>query len=120
MDTVNSDLVGEIWSPGQPFNHSSQYGQIDFSPEGEFEVRSLQTFKLVYTAGPCGMDDTGSLKIVFRFPLDIGGLQTTDPTKINYVSAKTSNGAKLTLGYNPVGHMRPRDDHYPYFCQRAF
>ena len=32
------------------------------------EAGSMQTFTLVYTAGRFGIDDTGSLKIGFRFP----------------------------------------------------
>lgn len=109
MKPVNPDLVGEIWPSAAPFNNRAQYGHIDFSPTGAFEVRSLQTFKLVYTAGPYGIDDTGALKVVFRFPMDQGGLQTSDPGSLNYVSAQASNGSQLSLSYNAFGHMRPRD-----------
>lgn len=117
---VNSNLVGELWPPGEPFGTASQYGSVDFSPTGVFEVRGLQTFTLVYTAGPCGIDDTGALKVVFRFPLDINELQSTDPLALNYVSAKASNGARLTLSYNPFGHMRPRDRALTIFISDGF
>jgi len=120
MKPVDSDLVGEIWPSAEPFDDSLQYGRIDFSPTGAFEVRSLQTFKLIYTAGRYGIDDTGALKVVFRFPLDLGGLQTTDPSALNYVSAQASNGAKLTLTYNPSGHMRPRDRALTVFISDGF
>ena len=120
MKSVQPELVGEIWPSARPFHDSSQYGHIDFTPTGSFEVRSLQTFKLVYTVGPYGIDDTGALKVVFRFPLDIGGLQTTDPKALNYVSAKASNSAKLTLTYNPLGHMRPRDRALTIFISDGF
>lgn len=120
MKPVLPELVGEIWPSAQPLKDSSLYGHVDFSPTGAFEVRSLQTFKLVYTAGPYGIDDTGALKVVFRFPLDIGGLQTTDPSALNYVSARASNGAKLTLTYNRSGHMRPRDRALSIFVSDSF
>ena len=120
MSFVDPDLVGEIWPAAAPFDDSSKYGRIDFGPTGVFEARSLQTFKLVYTAGPYGIDDTGALRIVFRFSLDIGGLQTTDPAAKNYVSAKTGNGAKLTLTYNRSGHMRPRDRALTVFIADGF
>ena len=120
MKPVPPELVGEIWPSAKPFDDSSQYGHIDFSPTGAFEVRSLQTFKLVYTVGPYGIDDTGALKVVFRFPLDIGGLQTSDPLALNYVSAQASNGAKLILTYNPFGHMRPRDRALTVFISDGF
>lgn len=120
MKPVDSDLVGEIWPSAKPFDDLSQYGRIDFSPTGAFQIRSLQTFKLIYTAGPYGIDDTGALKVVFRFPLDIGGLQTTDPSALNYVSAQASNEAKLTLTYNRIGHMRPRDRALTVFISDGF
>jgi len=120
MKPVDPDLVGEIWPSAEPFDDSLQYGRIDFSPIGAFEVRSLQTFKLIYTAGRYGIDDTGALKVVFRFPLDLGGLQTTDPSALNYVSAQASNGAKLTLTYNSLGHMRPRDRALTVFISDGF
>jgi hypothetical protein len=96
MKLVNLDLVGEIWSSIQPFDDPSKYGRIDLSTTGTFEIHCLQTFKLVYTGGPCSIDDTCALKVVFRFILDIGGMQTTDPAALNYVSAKANNDAKLT------------------------
>jgi hypothetical protein len=109
MKPVNPEIVGELWPSARPFDDPSQYGRIELSPTGEFEVRSLQTFKLVYTAGPYGIDDTGALKIVFRSIMDIGGFQTTDPTAPNYVTAQSSNDVTLSIAYLPSGHMRPRE-----------
>lgn len=120
MKPLDSELIGEIWPSAEPFNDPSHYGRIDFSPAGRFEIRSLQTFKLVYTAGPYGIDDTGALRVVFRFPIDIGGLQTTNPTAMNYVSAIASNSAKLKLNYNRTGHMRPRDRALTVFIAEGF
>ena len=109
MKPVNPDFVGELWPSAQPFDDLSLYGKVEFSPTGAFEVRSLQTFNLVYIAGPFGIDDTGALKIVFRSIIDIGGFQTTDPAAPNYVTARASNAATLSIEYLPSGHMRPRD-----------
>jgi hypothetical protein len=109
MKPVNPEIIGELWPSAQPFDDPSQYGHIKLSPTGAFEVRSLQTFKLVYTAGPYGIDDTGALKIVFRSIIDIGGFQTTDPAAPNYVTARSSNDVTLSIEYLPSGHMRPRD-----------
>ena len=39
----------------------------------------MQSFTLVYTAGAFGIDDTGSIKIGFRFATDFGPVQFTDP-----------------------------------------
>ena len=108
MKPVDPKFVGELWPSSQPFEDQFLYGNAVLSPTGAFEVRSLQTFKLVYTAGKYGIDDTGALKIVFRTISDMGGLQVLDPAAPNYVTARASNGASLSIKYSPLGHMRPR------------
>jgi hypothetical protein len=120
MKPVNPELVGEIWPSAEPLSKLSHYGSITFSPAGKFEVRSLQTFKLVYTVGRYGIDDTGAIKVVFRFPMDIGGLQTSDPAALNYVTAHASNRATLTVDYNASGHMRPRNAALTVFVSDGF
>ena len=37
---------------------------------GEFEAGSYQSFTLTYKAGRFGIDDSGSIRIVFRFATD--------------------------------------------------
>jgi len=54
--------MGEIWPSAQPAANPDLYGKVEFSPNGAFEVRSFQTFHLVYTAGLYGMDDTGAIQ----------------------------------------------------------
>jgi hypothetical protein len=49
-------------------------------PKGAVEARSLQTFKLTYTTGRYGLDDTGSIRIVFRVTADGGKLSRRLPT----------------------------------------
>jgi hypothetical protein len=76
--------------------------------QGEgFEAGSFQSFDLVFTAGRFGVDDTGSLRIVFRFASDMGAPQFGDPRAPNYVTATASNGARLDLSYSPRLNMRP-------------
>ena len=50
-------------------------GRAAIEPSGSFEAGSHQSFVLVYTAGTFGIDDTGSLKIGFRFATDFGPVQ---------------------------------------------
>ena len=105
----DSDYVGEGWTPVQPGADPVLYGHVDFAPKGKFEVRSYQTFTLTYTVGRFGLDDTGAIRVVFRAMGDTGTMQTTDPTADNYVSAKSSNGATLSVDYTRRGQSaRPR------------
>ena len=105
----DSDYVGEGWTPVQPGPDPVLYGHVDFAPKGKFEVRSYQTFTLTYTVGRFGLDDTGAIRVVFRAMGDTGTMQTTDPTADNYVSAKSSNGATLSVDYTRRGQSaRPR------------
>jgi hypothetical protein len=83
------------------------YGSVELTPTGAFEARSLQTFSLIYTVGRFGLDDTGSIKVVHRYPNDWGRLQTDDPAGINYVTATASNGSRLQLIYENGGEQRP-------------
>ncbi|MCP5152614.1 MAG: DUF3604 domain-containing protein [Ectothiorhodospiraceae bacterium] len=83
------------------------YGHVTLEPRGAFEARSLQTFELVYTVGRYGIDDTGSIRVVFRFMGDWGDLQTDDPTGYNYVTARTSTNSRLALSYGGTAHQRP-------------
>ena len=45
-------------------------GAVSLSPTGEFEAGSFQTFTLIYTAGKYGIDDSGSMRVCFRFASD--------------------------------------------------
>lgn len=104
---VASHLVGEVWPAAHPGEDPVLYGHVELNPEGAFEARSVQTFQLIYTVGRYGIDDTGSIRVVFRFVGDQGDLQFADPTGYNYVTAKTSTGATLRLHYGGTAHQRP-------------
>tara|TARA_B100000315_G_scaffold251951_1_gene287717 strand:+ start:3921 stop:6224 length:2304 start_codon:yes stop_codon:yes gene_type:complete len=104
---VDSVLVGEVWPAAAPAEDPVLYGQAQLSPDGAFEVRSYQTFTLTYTVGRFGLDDNGSIRVVFRFFGDWGGLQMEDPAAPNYVTAITSLGTKPSLNFQRIGHSRP-------------
>ena len=106
-DLVANSLVGSVWPNAQPGEDPVQYGHASIEPKGAFEARSLQTFTLVYTVGRYGIDDTGSIRVVFRFMGDSGDLQTTNPTAYNFVSAHTNTNSRLSLSYAKTGHTRP-------------
>ncbi len=106
---VDSELVGELWPAGQPGEDPVLYGHAELEPKGAFEVRSSQTFRLIYTVGRYGLDDTGAIRVLFRAMSDSGRLQTTDPTGANYVTATTSSGVPLQVDYSHHGiTARPR------------
>ncbi len=73
------------------------------------EAGAFATVTLVYTAGFFGIDDTGSLKIVFRFASDMGRPQFTDPAAPGYTTVEASNGAVLEVVWDPKRNIRPWD-----------
>ena len=82
-------------------------GSATLSPSGRFEAGSWQTFTLVYTAGAFGIDDTGSLKIAFRFATDLGPVQFDDPKAPGYTTIEASNGATLEARWEFKRNIRP-------------
>ena len=62
---------------------SEELGLVSISPSGSFEAGSYQTFTLVYTAGKFGIDDSGSMRICFRFASDQTRPQFENPTGPN-------------------------------------
>ncbi len=84
-------------------------GSAVVEPIGKFEAGSYQSFKLTYTAGYFGIDDTGSIKIVHRFASDMGKPQFIDPAAPNYVTVTASNGAVLHVEYDMKRNIRPWD-----------
>lgn len=104
---VNDNLIGVAWPPVQPGVDPVLYGSAELIPRDPVTVRSLQTFKLVYTVGRYGIDDTGSIRIVFRFMSDVGDLQTASPSGYNYVTASASTNARLSLVFGKTAHQRP-------------
>jgi hypothetical protein len=82
-------------------------GSASLEPSGNFEAGSMQSFTLVYTAGTFGVDDTGSIKIGFRFATDFGPVQFTDPKAPGYTTVEASNGATLEAKWEFKRNIRP-------------
>jgi hypothetical protein len=82
-------------------------GSAVLTPSGRFEAGSMQNFTLVYTAGTFGVDDTGSIKIGFRFATDFGPVQFTDPKAPGYTTVEASNGATLEAKWEFKRNIRP-------------
>ena len=74
---------------------------------GPYEAGSLASLTLVYTAGRFGIDDTGSLKIGFRFATDFGPVQLTEPAGIGYTTVEASNGATFETRWEFKRNIRP-------------
>lgn len=106
---IDSKLVGEAGSTVHPGADPTLYGHVRLEgPKDAVEARSFQTFRLIYTVGRYGLDDTGAIRIAFRSMSDFGRLQLTDPTAGGYTTATASNGVGLKLAYDPRSHNRPR------------
>ncbi len=88
---------------------AERMGHAVLEPTGSFEAGSFQSFTLTYTAGFFGIDDTGSLKIVFRFASDMARPQFTDPKGANYTTVEASNGATLEIAWDQKRNIRPWD-----------
>lgn len=84
-------------------------GTAEIFPKGRFEAGSFASFALVYTAGPYGIDDSGSLRVCFRFASDQSAPQFDDPKGVNYCTVEASNGAVLQLRWDPKANVRPWD-----------
>ncbi len=82
-------------------------GSARLDPSGSFEAGSYQSFTLVYTAGRFGLDDTGSIKIGFRFATDFGPVQFDDPKAPGYTTVEASNGATLECKWEFKRNIRP-------------
>ena len=76
---------------------------------GDFEAGSYQSFVLTYTAGRFGIDDSGSIRIVFRFATDQTNPQFDDPTAPGFTEVVASNNAVLQAYFDPKGNIRPWD-----------
>lgn len=84
-------------------------GTATLSPSGAFEAGSWQSFTLTYTAGAYGIDDSGSLRVCFRFASDQTNPQFDRPTEPGYTTVTASNGAVLQTRFDPKGNIRPWD-----------
>lgn len=104
---VKRSLVGDHIPTMRPGPDPAIYGTAKLAPLDPVEVRSFQSYRLTYTVGKLGIDDTGAIRIAWRSISDAGRPQMSDPMGDNYVTA-TSNGAgRLALRYDHNGGIRP-------------
>ncbi len=82
-------------------------GSATLEPSGAFEAGSMHSFTLTYTCGRFGIDDTGSIKIGFRFATDFGPVQFTDRQAPGYTTVEASNGATLEAKWEFKRNIRP-------------
>ena len=96
-DPIPRELVGDNTPSVRPGDDPAIYGTAVLSPLDAVEVRSFQTFRLTYTVGRLGLDDTGAIRVSFRTVTDVGKFQHHDPKAANYVSARTSGQGRIVL-----------------------
>lgn len=94
---VASELVGDNAPSVRPGDDPALYGTATLHPVTPVETRSFQTFKLTYTVGRLGIDDTGGIQVAFRLIGDAGKAQTTDPAAPNYVTASSTGAGRIRL-----------------------
>ncbi len=117
---VNQDFMGDAWPAATPAGDPLLYGHARLSPAGAFEARSVQRFTLTYTIGRFGIDDSGSIRVVFRWLGDFGRFQDSDPGGYNYVTAHTDGGARLRLVLQPGDSQRPWSKAVTVFVRGGF
>ena len=97
------------WQP-QPYPvPQALAGTATITPDAPVEAGSWQSFTLVYTAGRFGIDDSGSIKVCFRFASDQTRPQLDDPAAPGFVSVEASNGAVLEPRFDYKQNTRPWD-----------
>ncbi|MGE5256470.1 MAG: DUF3604 domain-containing protein [Hyphomicrobiales bacterium] len=64
------------------------------------------TLTFTYTAGH-PIDDTGFVKLAFRFASDFGTPQFDSPQLPNYCSVATTGDCRIEYRWDPKGHTRP-------------
>lgn len=67
---IAPDHMGDVWPAWLPGADTADYGSATTTPEGPFTVRSTIRLAVTYTVGEYGLDDTGAIKIVQRWPVD--------------------------------------------------
>jgi len=74
--------------------------------DGPVVAGAYQTVTLTYTAGH-PVDDSGYVKIAFRFAGDFGVPQFEDPAGPNYCTVSTTGDCRIQPRWDPKGHTRP-------------
>ncbi|MCW2305962.1 DUF3604 domain-containing protein [Rhodobium gokarnense] len=101
-EEMNAGTIREAIAP-------EKLGTAEIRPTGSFAAGSYASFELVYTAGLFGIDDSGNLRVCFRFASDQSRPQFDDPKAPNYCTVTASNNAVLQVKWDPKNNVRPWD-----------
>lgn len=71
-------------------------GYVEMDNINKVVAGQLGTWKITYTVGKYGIDDTGSIKIAWRNPSDWGSPQFSDPKARGYTTVSTDGKACLS------------------------
>lgn len=82
-------------------------GTAHIHPNHPIVAGSYASFDLTYSAGYFGIDDSGSLKIVQRFPSDMATPQFDNPSADNYISLEVHGEAQVRGSYHINNNTRP-------------
>ncbi|RTL55242.1 MAG: DUF3604 domain-containing protein [Bradyrhizobiaceae bacterium] len=99
----------ENWMPEVTPVDVADAGSVFIDNTGPFAAGSFQRFTLTYVAGRYGIDDSGCIKVCYRFASDMGRPQFTDPGAPNWVGVTASNGAVLDVRFDYKQNTRPWD-----------
>ncbi len=99
---MNSGVIRAPIAPGD-------LGTAVIEPAGAFTAGACASFTLTYTAGTYGIDDSGALRVCFRFATDQTPPQLTDPEAPGYTTVEASNGAVLDVRFDRKANVRPWD-----------
>lgn len=81
-------------------------GRAVIEPSKPVVAGSFATLTFTYTAGH-PIDDTGFVKIVFRFASDFGTPQFHAPKLPDYCRVHTTGDCRIECRWDPKGHTRP-------------
>jgi len=83
-----------------------QLGTAKIDVKEKIEAGSCQTICYTFTAGHA-VDDSGHVKLVFRYAGDFGTPQFTQPKAANYCSVSTNGDCRIEPRWDTKGHTRP-------------
>ena len=81
-------------------------GKASIDMKNPVEAGSLQTVRYIFAAGHA-IDDSGYIKIAFRFAGDFGTPQFGNPLEPNFCSVSTHGDCRIEPRWDPKGNTRP-------------
>jgi hypothetical protein len=87
---------------GEKMNFGKAYIDLDKA----IEAGSFQTILYTFEAGH-PIDDTGCIKIVFRYAGDFGTPQFDNPSQADFCSVSTNANCRIDVRWDTKGHTRP-------------